>query len=148
MITDINIIMMAHKYQPSSKDQAHHTDTTLTPHYILKCSVVWDCGCGVVRRHRGLCSYRVRGVDGSRATHLTVESYTVVMLLTFILIIISITSPPDSSIPGLQPSFSANPSHRSLPFLLQDRLHGFAICLPILLSISVFSFQFFCFSTF
>jgi len=93
MITDINIIMMAHKYQPSSKDQAHHTDTTLTPHYILKCSVVWDCGCGVVRRHRGLCSYRVRGVDGSRATHLTVESYTVVMLLTFILIIISITSP-------------------------------------------------------
>jgi len=38
-------------------------------------------------------AYRVRGVDGSCARHLTVESYTVVMLLTFILIIISISSP-------------------------------------------------------
>jgi len=27
----------------------------------------------------GLCSYRVIGVDGSRAEHLTVESYTVVI---------------------------------------------------------------------
>ena len=47
----------------------------------------------------------------------------VVMLLTFILIIIIIPSPP--FIPGLKPSFSANPSRRSLPFLLQDWLHGF-----------------------
>jgi len=47
------------------------------------------------------------------------------MLLTFILIIISIPSPPHSFIPGLKPSFSANPSHRSLPFLLRDWLHGF-----------------------
>ena len=39
------------------------------------------------------CYYRVRGVDGSCAKHLTVESYTVVMLLTFILIITSFTSP-------------------------------------------------------
>jgi len=44
--------------------------------------------------------------------------YTVFMLLTYILI--SIPSPPHSFIPGLKPSFSANPSHRSLPFLLQD----------------------------
>ena len=51
----------------------------------------------------------------------TIESYTVVMLLTFILIIISIPSPPHSFIPGLKLSFSANPSHRSgLPFLLKD----------------------------
>jgi len=27
----------------------------------------------------GLCSYRVRGVDGSCAEHLTVESYTVII---------------------------------------------------------------------
>ena len=48
------------------------------------------------------------------------------MLLTFILIIISTSSPPHSFIPGLKRSFSANPSHRSLPFLLRDcRLHGF-----------------------
>ena len=30
-----------------------------------------------------------------------------------------------SFIPGLKPSFSADPSHRSLPFLLQNWLHGF-----------------------
>jgi len=30
-----------------------------------------------------------------------------------------IPSPPHSFIPGLKPSFSANPSHRSLPFLLR-----------------------------
>jgi len=41
----------------------------------------------------GRCSYRFRGADGSCAKHLTVESYAVVMLLTFILIIISIPSP-------------------------------------------------------
>ena len=34
-------------------------------------------------------------------------------------------SPPRSFTPGLKPSFSANPSHRSLPFLLPDWLHGF-----------------------
>jgi len=48
------------------------------------------------------------------------------MLLTFILIIISIPSLPHFFIPGLTPSFSANLSHRSLPFLLQDRLHEFS----------------------
>jgi len=36
------------------------------------------------------------------------------MLLRVILIIISIPSPTHSFIPGLKPSFSANPSHRSL----------------------------------
>ena len=50
--------MVAHKCQPSSKDRAHHTDTTTTPHYISKrsvvsshfdkSSVVWLwCRCGV-----------------------------------------------------------------------------------------------------
>jgi len=67
----------------------------------------------------GLCSYHVRGVDGSCAKHLTTEFYMVIMLLTFILIIISIPS-PHSFISGLKPSFSANPSQHSLPFLLQD----------------------------
>jgi len=42
--------------------------------------------------------------------------YAVVMLLTFILIIISILSLPHSFIPGLKPSFTANPSHRILHF--------------------------------
>jgi len=61
--------------------------------------------------------HRVKGVDGSCAKRLTVESYTVVMLLTVILIIIiSFPSINHSFIPGLRPSFSANPSHRSLSF--------------------------------
>ena len=46
-----------------------------------------------------------------------------VMLLTFIIIIIP--SPLHSFFPGLKPSFCANHSHRSLPFHLQDWLHGF-----------------------
>ena len=32
---------------------------------------------------------------------------------------------PHSFIPGFKPSFSANPSHRSLPFRIQNWLHGF-----------------------
>jgi len=42
------------------------------------------------------------------------------MLLTFILVIISIPSPLHSFISGLKRSFSTNPYHRSLLFLLQD----------------------------
>ena len=70
----------------------------------------------------GLCSYRVRGVDGSCAKHLTVDHYTVFYPLTVILIIISFPSPTHSFIPGLKPSFSANPSHCSLSFFLRDWL--------------------------
>jgi len=107
-----------------------HSGSTWTarPHWIW----TWSTGLKSVSGSAslafggtGLCSYRVRGVVGSCAKHLTVESYTVVMLLTFILIISSIPSPPHSFIPGLKPSFSAKPSHRSLPFLLQDWLRGF-----------------------
>ena len=35
-------------------------------------------------------------------------------------------SPRHSFIPALKPSFPANPSHCSLPFLLQEWLHGFS----------------------
>ena len=60
-------------------------------------------------------------MEGSRfdKLRLTVECYTVVALLTFILIIISrpIPSPAHSFISGLKPPLSANPSHRNLPFL-------------------------------
>ena len=76
-------------------------------------------------------------VDGRRRTApapLSLTSAYSTTTSSFILtVIISIPSPPHSFIPGLKPSFSANPSHRSLPFLLPD-------CLPILLSISVFDF--------
>ena len=59
----------------------------------------------------------------------------------------SIPSPTHSFIPGLKPSFSANPSHR--PFLLQVWLHKLpADCLPILLIISVFYYSVFLFLLF
>jgi len=113
-------------------------------------------------------TYRVRGVDGSCAEHLTVESYTVFIytslfaqiaatkeikqhtkltnnydksknllntalrswrtVLIFIcqqsyLLLFCIPSPTHSFIPGLKPSFSANPSHRSPSFLPRDAMH-------------------------
>ena len=76
----------------------------------------------------GLCSYRVRGVGGSFAEHLTVESF-----------IIGIPSPTHSFTLGLNPSFSANPPYRSLSFV-SFKIHymDFPYCLLLLLSISVF----------
>ena len=72
-----------------------------------------------------------------------------VMLLTFILIIISIPSPPHSFIPGLKPSFFVNPSHRCLPFLLPDWLHGFpGLFTDTSVHIRFLLFSFFLFSTF
>ena len=87
-----------------------------TNHVITRISILTV---GLAFGGTGLCSYRVRGVDGSCANHLTVESYTVVMLLTVILItiiIIIIASPRHFFIPGSKPSFSANPPLRSLSF--------------------------------
>ena len=64
----------------------------------------------------GLCSYRVRGVDGSCAEHLTVESYTIIISLQSYLLLFGIPSPTHSFITGLKPSFSANLSHCSPSF--------------------------------
>ena len=56
-------------------------------------------------------------------------------------IIFSISSPPHSFIPGLKPSSSANPSHRSLLYLFfRTDSTDSPDCLPILLGISVFDF--------
>jgi len=88
----------------------------------------------------GLCSYHVRGVGGSCAKHLTVESHTVVMLLTVIglLIISSIPSPHHSFIPGLKPSFlQILPTAAFLFFFRTDYMNS-PDCLLLLLSISVF----------
>jgi len=68
------------------------------------------------------------------------KNIPIIMLLTFILIIISIPSPHHSFIPGLKPSFSANPSHRYLPFFFSAYSTDFPDCLPILLSIPFFQF--------
>jgi len=67
----------------------------------------------------GLCSYRVRGVDGSCAKQILYSHY----VLTVILIIISIPSPTHCFIPGLKFPFSANPFHCSLSFLPRDAMH-------------------------
>ena len=89
----------------------------------------------------GLCSYRVRGVDGSCAEHLTVESYTVFICQQSYLLLFGIPSPTHPFIPGLKPSFSAKPSHCSPSFLLlKYSLRGFPDCLLLFLSISVFYF--------
>ena len=53
---------------------------------------------------------------------------------------------PHSFIPGLKPSFSANPSPHSLPFLLQDWFPGFPG--PFADTSKHTYFYFFCFSTF
>ena len=54
-------------------------------------------------------------------------------------------SPLRSFIPDLKPSFSANPPHHSLPFLLHYWLHGFPGLFTDTLSISVFYFLVFLF---
>ena len=46
-----------------------------TNHIITRISIQTA---GLALGGTGLCSYRVRGVDGSGAEHLTVESYTVI----------------------------------------------------------------------
>jgi len=76
--------------------------------------------------YTGLCTYPVRGADGSCAKHLTVESYTVYICQQSYLLLFGIPSPTHSFIPGLKPSFSANPSHCSPSFLLlKYSLRGF-----------------------
>jgi len=45
-------------------------------------------------------------------------------------------------IPGLKPSFSPNPFHRSHSFSSTEQTHGFPILLLLLLSISVLLFSF------
>ena len=64
------------------------------------------------------------------AEHLSIEFYTVVMLLTFTLIIISIPITPHSFIPGLKPSFSALPTV-AFPFFFMTDSMDFPDCLPI-----------------
>jgi len=73
-------------------------------------------------------SKRDRGVEDSCAKHLTTEFYAVIMLLTFILIIISIPSPPHSFIPGLSENFPFLQILPTVPFLYffrTDSMHGF-----------------------
>ena len=70
------------------------------------------------------------------------------LLLTVVLIIISFPSLTHSFIPGLQPSFSAHPSHCSLSFFSSGLITWFPRLLLLLLSISVLLLTFYCFTLF
>ena len=58
----------------------------------------------------------------------------VVVVVTFILIIVSIPSPPNSFIPGLKPSFSASASHIAFFFSFRTDYMDSPNCLLIRLS--------------
>ena len=64
----------------------------------------------------GLCSYRVRGVDGICAEHLTVESYTVFICQQSYVLLFGIPSPTHSLFPGLK-TFLLCKSFPLQPFL-------------------------------
>ena len=73
----------------------------------------------------GLCSYRVKGVGGSRAEHLTVESYTIIISLqSYLYYWYHITH---SLFHSRLKSFLFCKSSLPQPslFLLQDSLYGF-----------------------
>ena len=102
----------------------------------------------------GLCSYRVRGVGGSCAEHLTVESYTIIIslqshLLSYLLLWYSITHSLSHS---RLKSFLFCKSSLSQPFLflLQDSLYGSPRLFTVTSEhIRLFYFLlFFCFYTF
>jgi len=69
------------------------------------------------RGRRGLC-YRVRGK--AVAKQLTTEFYTVVLPLTFVLIIISIPLPPHSFIQGLKPGLHLTGGEVEPPAKISD----------------------------
>jgi len=94
----------------------------------------------------GLCSCRFRGVDGSCAEHSTVESYTVFICQQSHLLLFGIPSPTHSFIPGLKPSFSANPFRRRPSFFFfRIRYMDSPDSLLLFLRITVFYFLVFLF---
>ena len=105
---------------------------------VTRCSIQTA---GLAFGGTGLCSCRVRprGVGGSRAEHLTVESYTIIISLQSYLSYLLLLVFHHPLTLGLNPSFSANPPYPSLSFFW-FRFHymDFPDCLLLLLSISVF----------
>ena len=107
-------------------------------HIITRISIQTAC---LAFGGTGLCSYSVRGVDGSCAEHLTLESFTDIICQQSYLLLFGIPSPTHSYIPGLKLPFSANPSHRSPSFFFFKIHHmDSPDCLLLFLNISVFYF--------
>jgi len=67
-----------------------------------------------------------------------VESYTVVYAANIYIYYSYYSITTHVFIPGLKRSFSANPSHRSLPFFLRTDSTDSPDCLVLLLRISIF----------
>ena len=88
---------------------------------------VVEFSCNTAFGGTGLCFYRVRGVDGSCAERLTVESYTIIIYQqSTYLLLFGIPSPTHYFIARIKPSFLC----KSFPpqpflFLFQDSLHRF-----------------------
>jgi len=128
-----NVLCSAYKRISYFRHKFYHTSCVISQYtrlftdtfeHIRFHSLVFHSSCSPLGT--GRCSYRVRGVDGSCAEHLTVESYTVFICQQSYLRLFGIPSATHSFIPGLKPSFSANPSHCSPSFLLlKYLLHGF-----------------------
>ena len=97
----------------------------------------------------GLCSCHVRGVDGSCAKHLTVESYMVIYAPNSYTdqLLLLVFHHPLSFIPDLEP-FSANPSHCSLSFSFFRTNYMIPQTCTVTSNISAFTFQFFAFTIF
>ena len=79
------------------------------------CVYVFVCPRSYLRNYTSDLHYFLRTLHVSVA-----RSATGGVLIRYVFLVLL-----SSFIPGLKPSFSADPSHRSLPFLPQDWLHGF-----------------------
>ena len=104
-----------------------------------------------MKRRRKAKATKERVVHRKRFVYLLAYSSTLRGKVPVVLIIIGIPSPTHSFTLGLNPSFSANPSYRSLSFF-SFRIHymDFRDRLLLLLNISVFLLfsSFSCFYTF
>jgi len=105
-------------------------------HIITRISIQTD---GLAFGGTDLCTYRVRGVDGSCAEHLTVEYYTVFICQQSHLLLLGIPSPTNFHSRLKTFLFCKSFPPQPFLFLLQDSLYTDSPdCLQLFLSISVF----------
>ena len=104
--------------------QSSHNHPTCYSNHITWISIQTT---GLAFGGTGLCTYRVRGVDGSCAEHLTVESYTVFICQQSYLLLGLRGTPSPTHFHSRLKTFLFCKSFPPQPFLflLQDWLHGF-----------------------
>jgi len=94
------------------------TDSVMSLHTTLSIQTA-----GLAFGSTGLCSYRVRVVDGICAEHLTVETYTVFIYQQSYLLLLSIPSPTNSHSRLKTFLFCKSFPPQPFLFLLQDLLY-------------------------